>query len=136
MFRTTLNQESFMKNIEFIDAFHKWCIQTPYNTSFKAFLNWLTNPNPDQDRYPNLLAYLSREKFACKETGTFKNPFKQFMKEDFKKGQKLLFADIPEIIVVNDKSELEDTGDYINSADYQVIPNKDSHVLNYTNRTE
>jgi hypothetical protein len=78
MFASTLNTGSFLKNLEFIDAFHRWCKETPYSTYYGHFISWLNDQNPS--RYPNLMLYLSHDKFACKQVGVIKNEWKHLLK--------------------------------------------------------
>ena len=91
MFRSTLNTESFLKNIEFVDAFRRWCMETGFSSKHEDFLHWLMSKKENIKTYPNLLSYLSRDKFACKRRPAFFNPFKEFLKGDFKQGQRVLF---------------------------------------------
>jgi hypothetical protein len=66
MFRSTLNSISFMKNMEFLWAFHQWCGETPFNVKEKDFIAWLVNSPKLYYRYPNLYEYMSHTKFPTK----------------------------------------------------------------------
>lgn len=88
-FRTTLNTQSFLKNIEFVAAFHDWVSSTGYNDRADAFIDWLCGNKLAHRKYENLIGYLSREKFPCKG-GHLLNPWKVRM-ETMKKEQLSLF---------------------------------------------
>jgi hypothetical protein len=66
MFNSTLNYESFLKNIEFLDAFRAWCKETPLHFDYVNFLNWLGTRPHHKYRYEHLISYLSRPKFFVK----------------------------------------------------------------------
>ena len=71
MFNSTLNHESFMKNIEFLDAFKAWCKETPLHFDYFNFLNWLGSKPHHKYRYENLISYLSRPHFYVKGLTNF-----------------------------------------------------------------
>jgi hypothetical protein len=67
MFKTSLNQQSFMKNLEFLYAFKEWCNETSYSIHYMDFINWmLASPLSRYTKYPNLYNYLCRPKFPVK----------------------------------------------------------------------
>jgi hypothetical protein len=72
-FRTTLNTESFLKNIEFTHAMNEWCKTTAFSINYKDFCNWLLTNTWCHKHYPNLIGYLSREKLPVKGIGSVKN---------------------------------------------------------------
>jgi hypothetical protein len=68
IFASTLNDESFMKNLEFMDAMWRWCHETPYALHYIDFLEWLGS-NPEHfKKYSSLISYLKRPRFYIKET--------------------------------------------------------------------
>lgn len=117
MFRTTLHQESFLKNLEFVDSFRKWCMETPYRINYEVYLQWLNKNSTHKEMYPNLLGYLNRDSFACKQTEKFSNPFKSLM----------VSPDLPifgsSVVVVNEPSDLEDAQDLLTPTQYKVVTN-------------
>jgi hypothetical protein len=88
-FRTTLNTQSFLKNVEFVAAFHDWVSSTGYSDKAETFIDWLCANKFSHQKYVNLIGYLSREKFPCKG-GHLANPWKGRM-EAMKKEQLSLF---------------------------------------------
>lgn len=67
MFRSTLNRNSFLKNLQFIYAFHEWCSATPFNVSHLKFLEWLhVNGDALYARYASLYKYLAYPVFPVK----------------------------------------------------------------------
>lgn len=66
IFNSTLNQESFLKNLEFVDSFRKWCNETAFTLDYTKFLQWLGSHYSHEKRYPNLLSYLGKPTFGCK----------------------------------------------------------------------
>ncbi len=72
-FRTTLNTESFLKNIEFVHAMNVWCKTTAFSVRHIDFCNWLLQTLWCHKKYPNLIGYLSREKLPVKGVGSVKN---------------------------------------------------------------
>lgn len=111
MFQSTLNHTSFMKNLEFIDAFHKWVKETPFNITQEAFLQWL-HKTPLQYRYPHLLAYLGKLHFPCKYHKPWNNPWVNTFQN---KGQQPLFNFTPiQQIEVDSLEDEADVLDYTN----------------------
>lgn len=76
-FRTTLNTESFLKNVEWIFAFYEWVKNTPFSTSHKDFLHWLVNNQRAAGMYSNLFRYFSRKSFSVKGIIPPKNEWKE-----------------------------------------------------------
>ncbi len=66
IFNSTLNQESFLKNLEFVDAFNHWCKETAFSVDYIQFLKWLASHYKHERIYANLLSYLHKDKFGCK----------------------------------------------------------------------
>lgn len=95
-FRSTLNTESFLKNIEWMFAFHEWVKTTPYNIQAAAFLMWLAGNPMAHSRYSNLVRYLTRDKFPVKGVGGMKNPW-QKMFTDIRDKKPLIFPIEPAI---------------------------------------
>lgn len=91
-FASTLNTGSFLKNLEFVDAMHRWCKETPYSIYYGHFLAWLNNQNPAT--YPNLMLYLSHDKFMCKQVGIVQNKWKHLLQYNLI-GQLQLIPNIP-----------------------------------------
>jgi hypothetical protein len=79
MFASTLNQESFLKNIEFIDSFHHWCKETSFSVHHKDYLMWLFKSQAHERRYPNLIQYVQRKKFGCKNGAPVVNRWKKYI---------------------------------------------------------
>ena len=65
-FASTLNQESFMKNLEFVDSFRNYVRETPYNIEYQVYLKWLMSRASHLKKYNNLISYLHRKKFPVK----------------------------------------------------------------------
>lgn len=85
IFASTLQQESFLKNYEFIESFWKWSHETAFSISADEYLRWLVvQPNTFR-RYPNLLGYLLRDNLYYKTNGRtaikMKNKYKDIIKE-------------------------------------------------------
>ncbi len=70
MFASTLNQESFMKNYEFLDSFWHWVRETSYSTDWKQYIQWLAVQKQTVRRWPNLVAYIYRDHFYVKNSHT------------------------------------------------------------------
>jgi hypothetical protein len=79
MFASTLNPESFLKNIEFVDSFWHWCKETSYSVFFGDYLKWLFNHHTHEKRYPNLIQYVQRKKFGCKHGPAVINTWQQYL---------------------------------------------------------
>jgi len=107
MFRSTLNDVSFFKNLEFLWAFHRWCGETPFSFSAQAFNEWLLKTPHMYYDFPNLYAYMAHDVFPCKvPQWDLDNPYaKDFSKLVFilKRGQKDLF----------EQTFVPDTVDYV-----------------------
>lgn len=67
MFASTLNQESFMKNYEFLDSTWHWIKETSWNLDYKEFLKWMISKREATKRWKNLVMYLHRDKFYVKQ---------------------------------------------------------------------
>jgi hypothetical protein len=77
MFRTTLNRISFMKNLQFLYAFHEWANTTPFQTSHKAFIDWLLKNEQLYAKYACLYKYMAYERFPVKQpVWDVSNPWK------------------------------------------------------------
>lgn len=73
MFRSTLNQVSFIKNLEFIDAIISYLSSAPgVKVDHRTFILWLTKAQ-NSKRYPNLVLYLQHPLFFVKGAGKVKN---------------------------------------------------------------
>jgi hypothetical protein len=82
MFRSTLNQESFLKNLEFIDAFLAWTKETGWSVNYIDFLAWLGTKPHHYSRYANLLSYLSKDKFSLWDASRpLVNPWKEKVRQ-------------------------------------------------------
>jgi hypothetical protein len=79
IFNSTLNQESFLKNLEFVDAFRKWCQETAFTLDYTKFVQWLTGHYSHEKRYPNLLSYLCKDQFGCKHSAPVINRWKNLI---------------------------------------------------------
>ncbi|MHB8739480.1 MAG: hypothetical protein ACYC9D_12965 [Candidatus Dormibacteria bacterium] len=91
MFRSTLNLESFLKNLEFFDALHHWCKETPYSIHYMDYIKWILHTPETRERYKNLISYLNRSKFYIKK---LKSPIVNTWKDvisQYAKGQRALF---------------------------------------------
>lgn len=78
MFRSTLNQVSFLKNMEFIDALTSYFKEEMgQSVSHVCFINWLIK---NQKRYPNLILYLKHPLFFVKGIGPIKNVWSTLVK--------------------------------------------------------
>lgn len=97
LFRSTLNHVSFMKNLEFMYAFHEWCNNTPYSHDAAAFISWLlANATTLYPKYPNLYKFFCHETFPVKliKWETF-NPWQTLFEQSVaanRKGQKDFFT--------------------------------------------
>jgi hypothetical protein len=108
MFASTLNQESFMKNLEFVDAFWNWSKETSFNTTYQAFLKWLCSTSQHFTIYHNLLNYLTEDKFGCKQGPPVHNEWKDtIVLRPY--GQLTLFDLTPNVY----QSDLEDRNDVL-----------------------
>lgn len=67
MFQSTLNKESFLKNLEFIDALRLWISDSAQKLSYMEFLKWIVSSKANSVRYSNLLSYLNRKQFHVKK---------------------------------------------------------------------
>jgi hypothetical protein len=99
MFRSTLNQVSFLKNLEFIDALITYLKELPgVKIDHRTFILWLQK---NSARYPNLLTYLQHPLFFVKGAGKVKNTwsdlftnYKLVIKDPLKEyGPKPLYID-------------------------------------------
>ncbi len=91
MFACTLNKESFIKNLEFLDAFHAWCKETAFSIKYEDFLIWLGSRMHHKYRYEHLISYLSRPKFYIKGNPRWiNNTFSHLIKSQ--RGQLDLFG--------------------------------------------
>lgn len=78
IFASTLNQESFLKNYEFMDAIWHWVRETAWSTKYEDFVTWVATRKNSHKRWANLLSYLNRPKFYYKSsrgTVTMDSPF-------------------------------------------------------------
>jgi len=96
MFRSTLNHVSFMKNLEFLYAFHDWCSCSPFSSEAGVFMNWLIQHAASRyPKYPNLYKYLCRDQFPVKlaryPTQNQCQPLFEPVVNMYRKGQKDLF---------------------------------------------
>lgn len=84
IFASTLQQDSFMKNYEFLDSFWNWCKLTPFNIDYKNYLAWVGLQPLAYKRYPHLLKHLLKDHFYFKVGGgkavKQANIFKEFIK--------------------------------------------------------
>jgi hypothetical protein len=97
-FRTTLNTESFLKNLEWFFSFYEWVQTTPFSINAVHYIDWLQHHQLGYGRYSNLYRYLGRETFPCKGvqggvTNTWRNMFC-----DIHKRKPLIFNIEPEVI--------------------------------------
>ena len=67
MFASTLNTTSFFKNLEFIDAFRNWSMETRFDPEYTAFLSWLGTGTYHSRRYHHLIKYLNQDVFYIKD---------------------------------------------------------------------
>jgi hypothetical protein len=101
-FASTLNQESFMKNYEFVDAFWHWTKETSYSCYASDFLTWLSTHKDVYTRWPNLLGYLFRSSFYYKmANGTTKKLLNSFTKHMTGCKKQLIIANEPNEVLVN-----------------------------------
>ncbi len=70
MFASTLNQESFMKNYEFLDSFWHWVKETSWSVNWKDYIQWLAVQKQTVKRWPNLVTYIYRDSFYIKNSNT------------------------------------------------------------------
>jgi hypothetical protein len=95
MFRSTLNRTSFMKNLQFLYAFHEWCLNTSYNVDHKAFIDWLLKNGRLYLKYSSLYKYFAHQVFPVKfPMWNTNNPWKEAFDKVIlynQKGQKDLF---------------------------------------------
>ncbi len=80
MFASTLNQESFLKNIEFVSSFHQWCKETAFSVDYRMYLKWLFNSYAHEKMYPNLWNYVQKKKFGCKNGAPVINEWQDCLK--------------------------------------------------------
>lgn len=86
MFHSTLNLESFLKNLEFIDAMRTWAVTGEFRPTYEDFIKWLVSNPTNMVRYNNLLKFLSRKQFHVKKLrhpiiNTWKALLNPFIKE-------------------------------------------------------
>lgn len=94
MFRSTLNIESFMKNLELIDGLYRWIHAAPYSNNYMDFIKWLVSTPDNRKRYTHLIHYLDRPKFNVKKLRVpIINSWKPLLTQ-YTKGQKALFEDL------------------------------------------
>lgn len=73
IFNSTLNEVSFMKNLEFVWALIGWTKEsTGSSTCHRDFIKWVASPQ-QRSTYPNLLNYLSRKAFFTKGGNRIEN---------------------------------------------------------------
>lgn len=75
IFNSTLNEVSFMKNLEFVWALCAWTkpqAATGSSTCHKDFIQWVASPQ-QRAQYPNLINYLSRKAFFTKGGNRIEN---------------------------------------------------------------
>jgi hypothetical protein len=89
MFKSTLNTESFFKNLEFLDAFNRWSKETAFSIKYQDFLHWLMSSKGVRNRYTNLLNYLARPTFYVKGRQGFKSEWSDMI--SYHNKQLLLF---------------------------------------------
>lgn len=107
MFRSTLNQVSFLKNLEFIDALIQYLSGLPGSKpDHRSFILWLQRPE-NSKRYPNLLIYLQHPLFFVRGAGKVKNnwsdlfmDYKLVIKDPYKE-----YGPLPEFVDINDAVE-------------------------------
>lgn len=74
MFRSTLNQVSFLKNLEFIDAITSYYKERlGMNVDHRAFIGYVLD---NRRRYPNLIEYLKHPLYFVKGCGVVKNTWR------------------------------------------------------------
>lgn len=88
--RTTLNTESFLKNLEWFWLFHKWVESTPYSHKAKDFVTWVLANKQYHGMVPNFIGYYSRNKFPVKKYGMVENYYAKLFQEQ-QEGQIPLF---------------------------------------------
>ncbi len=107
MFRSTLNQVSFLKNLEFIDALIQYLSGLPGSKpDHRSFILWLQRPE-NSKRYPNLLIYLQHPLFFVRGAGKVKNnwadlfmDYKLVIKDPYKE-----YGPQPDYVDLNDAAE-------------------------------
>lgn len=98
LFASTLNQTSFMKNLDFIYLFKAWCESTPWNLDGEQFLLWVAkNADKYYEKHPHFYEYFLLETFPCKHAvHSTKNIWRNLFMDiasSYKKGQKDFFSD-------------------------------------------
>lgn len=77
MFRSTLNQVSFLKNLEFIDAITSYYKERlGMNVDHRAFIGYVLD---NRRRYPNLIEYLKHPVYFVKGCGVVKNTWRSLV---------------------------------------------------------
>ena len=121
LFQSTLNTESFLKNIEFVHALHTWittdAVPTPHYTEF---IKWLFRHG---EAYPHLLSYLHRPKFTCKFAATFDNPFLETLQQA--KQQATVWPEAAGMLVTNQPKQPPDE-DAVDV--YNLVPSPQSNT--------
>lgn len=81
IFQSTLNEDSFMKNLEFVWALHAWTkpeAATGNSYDYKDFVTWLAAPQRRAE-FPHLLKYLSKKRFFTTNGDTINNQWLSFI---------------------------------------------------------
>lgn len=84
-FRTTLNQESFMKNLEWFHSMVQWIKTTPYSYDHAAYINWLLSKPEHMKKYINLIGYFNRKHLPVQ--GEPNRKFKNHFYKTFERGK-------------------------------------------------
>jgi hypothetical protein len=108
LFASTLNEVSFMKNYEFIDAMWHWVKETAFSTSHHDFLNWLSNKPRAIKRYPNLFLYLNKDAFYVRIKGPKAVKYDNTFKKDFAFKLKGALVIPTEAVPTDDPNYLQD----------------------------
>lgn len=94
-FASTLNQESFLKNYEFLDSLWHWTKETSWNTYATTYIAWLAEHPQLHTRWPNLFGYLCRKEFFYKTktngVASCPNPYRQLF---LKYGKRMILTDV------------------------------------------
>ncbi len=111
MFASTLNTGSFLKNLEFVAAFHQWSQTTTYNINHIEFIKWLNQQ--DDKLYPNLIKYLNGKKYAVKGLGIIRTTWADIIKPAPLEQLELLPPNVNLVTTIKD----EDMNDVFNHKD-------------------
>lgn len=94
VFSSTLNTNSFFKNLEFLDSFWLWTKATPFNIKYQDYLEWLKNQRKWYQRFSHLLDFLTLDKYPCKG-GAVVSEWKHMFPSNFQSQPSLFPFELP-----------------------------------------